>query len=152
MSDPQTYLAFNVIISKILTLRHLCFSHAQDSVKPKTTPASGASTFLQASSVVDLAEDVTQYESTTYYNKKLPADKAYVLAKEAVEKGARNWGRTDMTSLNPQTCQFMLSCFTCNKECSITNPPNFWSSHSKKCRHSGNAGPPTCAECVRSHE
>ena len=35
-------------------------SHAQDSVIPETTPASGASTSLQASSVVDLAEDVAQ--------------------------------------------------------------------------------------------
>ena len=43
---------------------------------------------LQASSVGDLAEDVAQYVIVTYKNKNLPADKAYALAKEAVEKGA----------------------------------------------------------------
>ena len=55
---------------------------------------------LQASSVGDLAEDVTQYVIITYKNKNLPADKAYALAKEAVEKGAGTWGRTHITLLN----------------------------------------------------
>ena len=61
-------------------------SDAQDSVIPGTTPASGASTSLQSSSVVDLAEDVIEYEIVTYYNKRVPADKAYAMAEEAVEK------------------------------------------------------------------
>ena len=78
-------------------------SRAQDSVIPETTPASGASTSLQSSSVVDLAEDVIEYEIVTYYNKKLPVDKSYPLAKGAVEKGAGNWGRTNITLLNPLT-------------------------------------------------
>ena len=38
-------------------------SDAQDSAIPETTPASGASTSLQSSSVVDLAEDVIEYET-----------------------------------------------------------------------------------------
>ena len=74
--------------------------HAQNSVTPETTPRRGASTYLQASSVGDLAEDVTQYVIITYKNKNLPADKAYALAKEAVEKGAGTWGRTHITLLN----------------------------------------------------
>ena len=49
-------------------------SLAQDSVIPETTPASGASMSHQASSVGDLAEDVTQYEMITYNNKKTHAD------------------------------------------------------------------------------
>ena len=63
-------------------------SHEQNSVTPETTPRRGASTSLQASSVGDLAEDVAQYVILKNKNKNLPADKAYALAKEAVEKGA----------------------------------------------------------------
>ena len=86
----------------------------------------------------DLAEDFTYHVIITHKNKNLPADKAYAVAKQAVEKGAGIWGRTHITMLNPQTYQFILSCCTCNKECLITIPPNFWSSHSKKCRLGGN--------------
>ena len=74
---------------------------AQDSVIPESTPASGASTFLRASSVVNIAGDHTEYENLTYYNKKLPVEKTYATAKEAVEKGVGNWGRTNITLLNP---------------------------------------------------
>ena len=76
-------------------------SHAQNSATPETTPRRGASTSLQASSVGNLAEDVVQYVLTSYKNNNWPADKAYALAKEAVEKGARTWGRTHITLLNP---------------------------------------------------
>ena len=41
---------------------------------------------VQSSSVVDLAEDVIEYEIVTYYNKRVPADKAYAMAEEVVEK------------------------------------------------------------------
>ena len=92
-------------------------SNAQGSVRPKKTPASGASTSLQSASVVDLAEDVIEYEIVTYYKKRLSADKAYALAKGAVEKGPGNWGRTDINLLHPHTCKFELSYSTCNNEC-----------------------------------
>ena len=75
--------------------------HAQNSVTPETTPRRGASKSLQASSVGDLAEDVTQYVVIKYDNNNLPVDKAYALAKEAVDKGAGTWGRTHITLLNP---------------------------------------------------
>ena len=88
-SDARTSPLFAVVL------------RAQDSVIPETTPAS---TSLQSSSVVDLAEDVIEYEIVTYYNKKLPVDKSYPLAKGAVQKGAGNWGRTNITLLNPLTC------------------------------------------------
>jgi hypothetical protein len=73
---------------------------AQDSVIPESTPASGASTYLRASWVVNIAEDHTEYENLLC-NKKLPAEKTYATAKEAVEKGVGNWGRTNITLLNP---------------------------------------------------
>ena len=76
-------------------------SHAQNSVTPETASRMGAGTSLQASSVDDLAEDVTQYVIMKYGNKNLPADKANALSKEAVEKGAWTWGRTPITWLNP---------------------------------------------------
>ena len=62
-------------------------SQAQDSVIPETTQASDASTSLRASSVVDVAEDGVEYDILSYHNNKLPANKAYAMAKEVVEKG-----------------------------------------------------------------
>ena len=118
-------------------------SHAQDSVIPETTHASGASKSLQSASVVDLAEDVIEFEIVTYNNKKSPADKAYATTKRAVEKGAGK-GRTNITLLNPLTCNFssffQISCSMCNLECRITNPLNFWGSPLKKCKHGVNVG------------
>ena len=63
-------------------------SQAQDSVIPETRQASDASTSLRASSAVDVAEDGIEYGIVAYYNNKLPANKAYAMAKEVVEKGA----------------------------------------------------------------
>ena len=40
--------------------------------------------------LVDVAEDGTEYDILAYYNNKFPADKAYAMAKEAVEKGVGN--------------------------------------------------------------
>ena len=65
-------------------------SQAQDSVIPETTQASGASTSLRACSVVDVAEENICHEILAHYKNKLPADKAYAMAKEAVEKCAGN--------------------------------------------------------------
>ena len=76
-------------------------SQALDSVLSETAPASGASTSLRASSVVDVAEDGTEHAIVEYDHDKFSADKAYAMAKEAVEKGEGNWGRTDITLLNP---------------------------------------------------
>ena len=70
-------------------------SQAQDSVIPESTPASGASTALRISSVIDVAEDGTEYDIVSYYNNKFPADKAYAMAKEAVGKSVGNQERTD---------------------------------------------------------
>ena len=83
-------------------------SHAQDSVIPETTRASGASTSLHSSSVVDLPENVIEHEIATYCIKKVVADKVYALAKGAVEKGACNWERTSTTFSNPLTSIFKL--------------------------------------------
>ena len=60
------------------------FSHTRDK------QASGASTSLRASSVVNIAEDGTEFAIVACYNNKFPADKAYAMAKEAVEKGVGN--------------------------------------------------------------
>ena len=94
------YLQFQIWFSHIRLL-FAAMSQALDSVLPETitrdTPASGASTSLRASSVVNVAEhDIVEYD-----NDKFSADKAYAMAKEAVEKGEGNWGRTDITLLNP---------------------------------------------------
>ena len=56
---------------------------------------------VQSSSVVDLAEDVIEYEIVTYYNKRVPADKAYAMAKEVVEKDVGYWGHTNITLFIP---------------------------------------------------
>ena len=76
-------------------------SQAQDSVIPETTQASDASTCLRASSVVDVAEDVVEYDILAYYNNKLPANKAHAMAKEVVEKGVGYKGHTNITLLIP---------------------------------------------------
>ena len=68
-------------------------SQAQDSVIPETTQASDASTSLQASSAVVVANDGIEYCSidiVAHNNNKLSANKAYAMAKEVVEKGVGN--------------------------------------------------------------
>ena len=44
-------------------MRFAVMSDVQDAVIPETATASGATTSLQASAVVDLAEDVIHYDS-----------------------------------------------------------------------------------------
>ena len=82
-----------------MSLLFAAMSKAQASVMPGTTPASGASTSLCASSVVNVAEDGIQYETVPNYKKEMPA--GYDMAKEAVDKGVGIWGRTNITLLNP---------------------------------------------------
>ena len=84
-------------------------SDAQDSVRPETTPASYASTSLQSSSVVDLAEDVIEYEIVTYYAA-MPA----LLGRMRVWE---EYGKTNFASLVPVVLK-LLSCHatTCSTE------------------------------------
>ena len=93
--------AYNCTPHTRTSLLFAAMPQAQGSVIPESSPASGASTFLRASSVVNIAEHRTEYENATYYNKKLPAEKTYATAKEAVEKGVGKWGRTNITLSNP---------------------------------------------------
>lgn len=68
-----------------------------------------------------------------FNNKSVSADVAYETAVRLIAAGSGKWGKTNISTQDPITYAFQLSCATCNKDFKCVNPANFWSTHLAKC-------------------
>jgi hypothetical protein len=75
-----------------------------------------------------------------FNNVHMPINVAYDRAVAYVEAGKGNWRRTSMRIQDSATFAFQLSCATCEKKFSMTNPSGFWATHSKACKDNGARG------------
>jgi hypothetical protein len=102
-----------------------------------SAPAGGTEPPVQPILSVSDALPHKYIPKVTFNCKSIAADQALQQATDLVDRGERNWKRTNVTILYRTKHQFQLSCSKCLKKFSAANPGNFWGTHSKQCTPDG---------------
>jgi hypothetical protein len=102
-----------------------------------SAPAGGTEPPIQPILSVSDALPHKYIPKITFNCKSVVADQALQQATDLVDRGERNWKRTNVTILHRTKHRFQPSCSKCLKKFSAANPGNFWGMHSKQCTPDG---------------